>query len=96
MGGLGWREAKRGEFAHQLAWRHSVPFHGPVRIHHDDEPAGFQAFAQMPEEFLGLCHLMVHVDQEDSVERMLGKHRIGRFAEANRDIVQTLALNPRR
>ena len=45
-----------------------MTLHRPVGVDHDHQPAGLKALAQVPEELIGLGHLMVHVDQEDAVE----------------------------
>ena len=72
-----------------MPWR----FDRPVGIDHDDQAVGLQPVAQVPQELIGRLHLVIHVDQEDAVERLRRKHRIVGLAQLDRDIVEILALD---
>src|SRR3546814_4013876 len=50
----------------------------------------------MPQERIGLLYLVIHVDQEDAVERIARQLRVVRLAQLDADIVQPLALHARR
>src|SRR3546814_14955846 len=60
-----------------------------------DLPARFQRCVEMPQERIGLLYLVIHVDQEDAVERIARQLRVVRLAQLDADIVQPLALHAR-
>ena len=65
----------------------------PIGVDHHSQPTRLQRVAHMPQECLRRLHLMVHVHQEDAVERLMREQRVVRRAELHGNIVETLALD---
>jgi RadC-like JAB domain len=85
--------SKRSKFALHLGGRNSVMAHRPIRINDYHEAFGFHSIAQVPEESVGRLHLMIHVHEQDAVERLRRKHRIVGRPELHRDIIELLSLH---
>src|SRR3546814_3054770 len=81
----------RGELAEQQARRRAVAQGGATGFDHDDAAVALQGRAKVTEEFARPLELVIHVDEEDSIERSLRQQGIVGKAELHRAIVEPLA-----
>ncbi len=71
-----------------------MALHGAIGIDQDHHSVRFESFPQIPQKLIRVGDLMIHVDEENPVERAFWKHRIRGLAELYRNIVQAFALDP--
>src|SRR5687768_13992510 len=86
--------ADRVELADQQARRGAVAVGRPVGVDDNDAAAALEVAVQVPEEFVGLLDLVIHVDHQNAVERGVGELRIVGQPDLERDVGEPLALHP--
>ena len=68
--------------------------HRPPGVDDDHLAARLHTFAQVPQEGIRARHFVIHVDQENAIERAGREHRVVGRAQFDSDIVEPFALDP--